>query len=74
LRDDSFPANTYLNRLTLADFRQKFRMHFDILEERTMLPDLGREFLTDEVRRELASYPDEELFSNNVLFVLRKRR
>ena len=74
LRKDNFPANTYLNRLSLADFRRKFQERFDILEEKTMLPNLGREFLTDEIRRELATYPDEELFSNKVLFVLRKRR
>ncbi|WP_036026538.1 hypothetical protein [Bradyrhizobium yuanmingense] len=73
LREDKFPADTYLNRLTRADFRTKFTRNFDILEERTMLPDLGREYLTEGVRQQLVNYSDEELFSNNVLFVLRKR-
>lgn len=39
-----------------------------------MLPNLGQEFLTGDVARDLAAYPEEELFSNKVLFVLRPNR
>ncbi len=71
LRRDRFPADTFLNRLTRADYRRLFGEHFEIVEERVALADLGREFLTLEV---LARYGEEELLSNNVLFLLRRKR
>jgi hypothetical protein len=71
LRADRFPVNTYLNRLHLRDYRDLFRKHFEILEEVVKFPNLGRCFLTPEVRDELASFSEDELFSNAVLFVLR---
>ena len=40
---------------------------------RSTLPDLGREFLTGPLRERLADYPEDELFSNEVRFVLRPR-
>jgi hypothetical protein len=73
LRKRRFRPNTSLNELTRADFRALFAEYFEILEEVVKLPDLGREFLVGEVASDLASYPDEELFSNQVLFVLRPR-
>ena len=73
LRQNRYVANTYLNRLTLADYRRMFGTHFTVLEERVALPDLGREYLTPEVREELRDYPEEELFSNKVLFILRRK-
>jgi hypothetical protein len=73
LRQQQFSANTHLNRLTRADYRALFRAHFEILDEQVKLPDLGREFLTPGVARELADYPEEELFSNQVLFTLRPK-
>jgi len=74
LRKNRHPANTYLNKLTLADYRKLFSMHFDILEETCVQPNLGIHFMTPEIRRELSQYPDEELFSNGVIFLLRPRR
>ncbi len=74
LRQQRFPENTYLNRVSRSQFRQLFSTHFDILEERVKQPDLGQEFLSAAVRSELADYPDEELFSNLVLFVLRPKQ
>jgi hypothetical protein len=73
LRERRFRPNTYVNELTRADYRALFSRHFEILEERVKVPDLGREYLTPEVRRELSGYSEEELFSNQVLFVLRPR-
>ena len=46
--------------------------HFELLEERVKYPDLGREYYTPEVAAELGDFSEEELFSNCVLFVLRK--
>jgi hypothetical protein len=73
LRQDRFMPNTYLNRLTRADYRTLFSRRFDILEERVLFPDLGRAFLNGRTAQELRDWPEEELFSNNVLFVLRPR-
>lgn len=71
LRGSRPPVNTYLNELTRAEYRRLFATHFQIVDERPRDPDLGREHLTPDVRAELAGYADEELFSNQVLFVLR---
>ena len=73
LRKNRYVANTFLNKLTRREYRKLFSQHFDILEEHTLTPDLGREFATPEVRADLRQFPDEELFSNQVLFVLRPR-
>ena len=74
LRARRWPANTYLNELTRADYRALFERHFEILGEVVKLPDLGRELLTPEIAEELSAYGADELFSNQVLFVLRPRR
>jgi hypothetical protein len=74
LRRNRHPANTYLNELSLADYRKLFSKHFDILEETCARPNLGSQFMTPEIRQELSRYPDEELFSNGVVFLLRPRR
>ena len=74
LRQNQYPADTYLNRLLRKDYRAKFKEYFDVVEETTLQPDLGRKYLTEPIRSELAEYPDEELFSNQVLFVLRMKR
>jgi SAM-dependent methyltransferase len=73
LRQRRFPPNTYLNEVTRAEYRSLFSGHFDIIEERVTRPDLGRPYLDDRAREALAAWPDEELFSNQTLFVLRPR-
>ena len=73
LRERRSPANTFLNELTRADYRDLLSPHFEIVEEIVKLPDLGREYLA-ETGNDLATWPDEELFSNQVLFVLRPKR
>lgn len=72
LRDDRFSPNTHANRLTRADYRELFAPHFELLEERVKDPGLGRGYYTPEVAAALAGWPEEELFSNCTLFVLRK--
>jgi SAM-dependent methyltransferase len=71
LRGRRVAPNTYLNELTRADYRTLFDRHFEILEERVAQPDLGREYLDARAREELRDWPEEELFSNQTLFVLR---
>lgn len=71
LRRRRFAPNTQLNELSRGDYRALFAPHFEILEERVAQPDLGREHLDERARAELAGWPEEELFSNQTLFVLR---
>ncbi|MGB0631978.1 MAG: hypothetical protein ACPGRZ_14920 [Alphaproteobacteria bacterium] len=55
------------------DYRELFAKHFDILDESVLQPGLGAALMTPEIRAELSDYSDEELFSNNVMFVLKPR-
>lgn len=71
LRRDRYPANTYLNKMLRRDYRTLFAKHFDILEEQEMAPGLGKFLMTPDIRAELSEYPDDELFSNKVMFVLK---
>jgi len=73
LRQNRYPADTYLNRLTRADYRKLIAQNFDILEETVAVPGMGSQFMTPEIRDELRAYSDEELYSNSVRFVLRPR-
>lgn len=73
LRRRRFHPNTYLNELSRATYRELFRNEFEILEERPRHPDLGRGYLSAQVSEELSRWPEEELFSNQTLFVLSPR-
>ncbi len=73
LRRNRFTPNTHANGITRGQYREIFAAHFELIEERVKAPDLGREHLTPELAAELAAWPEEELFSNCTLFVLRKR-
>jgi Methyltransferase domain len=74
LRKRRFTANTYLNKMTRADYRELFGGSFSIIEERVAQPDLGREYLTADARAELSEWSEEELFSNQTLFVMTPHR
>ncbi len=72
LRGRRLRANTYLNELTRADYRRLFAAAgFAVVAERCRYPELGAELLSAALRRELAEWPEEELLSNQTLFVLR---
>jgi hypothetical protein len=73
LRKQRLAANTYLNEVTRAQYRELFAGSFEILEERVAQPDLGRQYLDQAARAELAEWSEEELFSNQTMFVLRSR-
>jgi|ERR1035437_3111107 hypothetical protein len=73
LRKRRFSPNTFLNELPRRAYRELFSDFFDVLEERVDQPNLGRRLLTPTVKAELSGYDDEELFSNRILWVLRKR-
>jgi hypothetical protein len=73
LRKQRFSATGFLNGLTRAQYRELFNEHFEILEEKVRYPGLGNRYLTPALRQELAHFDEEELFSNQVQFVLRSR-
>ncbi|TFE66580.1 class I SAM-dependent methyltransferase [Methylacidiphilum caldifontis] len=72
LRKNRFQPNTYLNKLWRKDYRSLFSKYFVLLEEKVKDPSLGKKYLNEKIKKELILYPEEELFSNNVLFVLQK--
>jgi hypothetical protein len=74
LRSERHHSNTYLNKFTRRQYGELFGTEFSILEEEVTQPGLGREFLKGAVARDLADWPDDELFSNQVRMVLRPRR
>jgi hypothetical protein len=73
LRRRRFPANTFLNELRLHEYRALFEPCFSIVEQ-SVSSATGRRFLTPEIRCELADYGEEELLSDEVLFVLKPRQ
>lgn len=75
LTGETPPVDTFLNKITLAEFREIFSYYFDILAEHSEYGDLGRQHLTAERRAKIPEMFDEsELFSNRITFVLRKKR
>lgn len=73
LTGETPPGDTFLNRMTRKEFRDLFSERFDILQEQAVRGELGRQYLTDKRRQELKAFDEDELFSNNVRFVLRKK-
>lgn len=73
LTGETRPADTYLNKMTLRDYRELFQPRFDILHEERVFGDLGRRYLTSDRLELLRDFGEEELFSNYVRFVLRKK-
>lgn len=71
LRENRFPANTYLNSAGFATYVELFKHKFETLEIDKGNMELGMEFLDEETRAALSSYSDEDLMLNSVLFVLR---
>jgi hypothetical protein len=74
LRKRRFMPTGYLNGLTRAQYRDLFSVDFEILEERVRYPNLGRQHLSEEIAGELSGFGEEELFSNQVQFVLKPRQ
>jgi SAM-dependent methyltransferase len=72
LRRKRYVANTFLNEVSRSTYRDLFEKRFEILAERVESPDLGRQHLTATVKEELRAYSDDDLFSNRVLWILRK--
>lgn len=72
LRKRRFVADNYQNELRLMEYREIFSDYFNIFEEINETPDLGKNFLTPEIRAELSGYSESELLSYKYTFILGK--
>lgn len=70
LRQNRFPANSYLNKMRLAEYEEIFGKYLSIAEKAPIDYGQGREYLTPEVRAELKDYSEDELLTNNIDYVL----
>jgi len=73
LRDRRFPADTFLNRFTISQYRQIFQDGMHVLEEQTFIE--GEKFLTEEIEEELKAkgYTKEDLLTSTLLLCVKKR-
>jgi hypothetical protein len=72
LRGQRYTADTYLNKLSRAEYRLLFQeAGFEITCETELMPGLGRTFLQQpDIRKDLEHWSDDELLSNDVMFEL----
>lgn len=73
LRDQRFPADSYLNRLTIGQYRRIFRDAMEVVNEETFTE--GEAFLTREIEEELKAkgYTREDLLTSTLLLCARKK-
>jgi hypothetical protein len=70
----SHEPSVFLNKLSYADYYGLFARYFTIEEVVKTDFGLGRQFLSAEIRSRIASkWTDEDLLTNNVLFVMKNR-
>jgi len=75
LSDGDHEPSVFLNKLSFDDYKEIFSKYFDVLEANRSDFGLGRQFLTAEARQRIPkNWSDEDLLTNNVMFVLRNRR
>lgn len=73
LRENRFPnIPSYINRLRLEQYRQMFEAEFEIVEWRLTNYE-GEQFLTPDIREELAEYSEEELLTKGVIVIARPK-
>jgi len=73
LRDNKYPANVYLNKSTINQYRDIFRSYTNIVKEQTTIE--GEKLLTKEIESELRSkgYTREDLLTSTITFIVKKR-
>ncbi len=73
LRDNKYSPNTYLNKLTINQYRDIFRSCTNVIEEETVKE--GEKFLSKELELELGKkgYSKEDLLTRAVTFFIKKR-
>jgi hypothetical protein len=73
LRKRRYRADCYLNELLVQDYEDIFKKYFDIIEVLSIDSGLGKQHLTNEIKKELSAYSEAELLSHKWTFVLRKK-
>jgi SAM-dependent methyltransferase len=73
LRNPDWVAPVFLNRHRERDYRRLFSStpHLEIVEWRTEYTE-GHQLLTDQIRRELPDYSDDELTKRSIIVVARR--
>jgi SAM-dependent methyltransferase len=73
LRDNKYPINAYLNKLTISQYREIFRRYTEIIKEETVKD--GERFLSQDLELELSKkgFSKEDLLTRSVNFFIRKR-
>jgi len=73
LRNNRFPANTYLNKITINEYRNLFHSYMNILEEHTLTE--GEKLLTKDIEDELTrkGYTREDLLISTIIFCVKKK-
>ena len=72
LSDGDVEPSVFLNKLSFADYKEMFSKYFEVLEANRSDFGLGRRLLTAEARQRIPKeWSDEDLLTNNVMFVLR---
>ncbi|MBI4707235.1 MAG: class I SAM-dependent methyltransferase [Candidatus Omnitrophica bacterium] len=73
LRENNYPVNIHLNKMTINQYREIFRTHTNVIEEQTVTE--GERFLTREIEDELTNkgYTREDLLTRTALFIIRKK-
>ena len=75
LLNPHFKVNTFLNQLRIDSYVNLFSEHFEVLEIINKDPDLGKNYLTQELKDMLiGTFTLEELLTNQVAFILRVRK
>jgi len=73
LRENKHPADIYLNKLTIQQYREILQSFSTVVEETTV--EKGENFLSKEIEAELGGkgYSRHDLLTNTVTFVIRKK-
>ena len=72
LRKQTYPTNTYLNKLRIDDYKKAFEQYFEIVYYYEEEKHQYERFLTEDIRRELADYSVHELLTNGMLVLAKK--
>lgn len=73
LLEAKFPANTFLNKLTINQYRDIFRRYTDVIKEETVAE--GEKFLSGDVKSKLKEkgFSREDLLTRLVTFSIKKK-
>ncbi|MBD3234067.1 MAG: methyltransferase domain-containing protein [candidate division Zixibacteria bacterium] len=63
IRQNLYPATTYLNKLRLGDYRDIFSSYFDDVHFIENESNQYKKYLTNEIREELSDYSEHELLT-----------